>query len=188
MANFLDAYKVVMGNEGGYVNDPQDSGGETFAGVSRNNFPQWRGWKIIDSYKQKPNFPASLSKDTDLESAVQEFYKQNFWDALSLDYVKDYRLALELFDTAVNCGVKTSGRFAQIALNVLNQNQKLYLDIEEDGLIGPQTLRLINNHTKPAALLKVLNVLQGARYIEISKSNHTQEKFMNAWLSRVSLN
>jgi lysozyme family protein len=188
MANFLDAYKVVMGNEGGYANDSQDSGGETWKGISRNNFPDWRGWKIVDRYKGKWNFSTLLSQDMDLEAAVQEFYKAAFWDALSLDYVKDYRLALELFDTAVNCGVKTSGRFAQIALNVLNNNQKLYLDIEEDGIIGPQTLRLINNHTKPASLLKVLNVLQGARYIEISRSNHTQEKFMNAWLSRVSLN
>jgi lysozyme family protein len=187
MANFLDAYKVVMGNEGGYANDPQDSGGETWKGISRNNFPDWRGWKIVDRYKGKWNFLTLLSQDMELEVAVQEFYKAAFWDVLSLDYVKDYKLAVEIFDTAVNCGVRTSAEFVQVALNVLNNNQKLYLDTPVDGKIGPATLRLINNHTKPGTLLKVLNVLQGARYIDICRRNNRQEKFMNSWLSRVTL-
>jgi lysozyme family protein len=187
MANYKEAYKVVMGHEGGYANDPDDTGGETWKGVSRKNFPNWRGWHIIDSYRHKPNFPANLSADADLEAAVQEFYKANFWDVLRLDNIKDPKIALEMFDTAVNCGVGTAARYAQIALNVLNNNQKLYLDTAEDGIVGNETVRLINNHTKPLTLLKVLNVLQGSRYIEISRKKATQEKFMNSWLSRVAL-
>jgi lysozyme family protein len=187
MANFKDAYKVVMNVEGGYANDPNDTGGETWRGVSRNNFPNWRGWKIVDSYKGKWNFTTLLMQDADLEVAVQEFYKANFWDVLSLDNIKDSKLALELFDTGVNCGTGTAGKYAQIALNVLNNNQKLYLDTPEDGIIGKETVRLINNHTRPQLLLKVLNVLQGGRYIEISRKNKTQERFMNSWLSRVAI-
>jgi lysozyme family protein len=36
MADFKQAYQLVLQNEGGYVNDPNDPGGETYKGVARN--------------------------------------------------------------------------------------------------------------------------------------------------------
>lgn len=36
MAIFNSAFKITMGNEGGYANNPDDSGGETYAGIARN--------------------------------------------------------------------------------------------------------------------------------------------------------
>ena len=40
-----------MEHEGGYVDDRDDRGGETYRGISRNNFPDWKGWKKIDGFK-----------------------------------------------------------------------------------------------------------------------------------------
>ena len=37
--------------EGRYVNDPDDSGGETYSGVSRVHNVDWSGWVLIDGYK-----------------------------------------------------------------------------------------------------------------------------------------
>jgi len=36
MANFEQSYAITMGHEGGYDNDPDDVGGETYKGVSEN--------------------------------------------------------------------------------------------------------------------------------------------------------
>jgi len=49
--SFSPAYAIVKVNEGGYVNDPVDKGGETYAGIARNIFGSWEGWSIIDAKK-----------------------------------------------------------------------------------------------------------------------------------------
>ena len=39
MANFKESFDKVILAEGGYVNDPDDAGGETYLGISRVNHP-----------------------------------------------------------------------------------------------------------------------------------------------------
>ena len=188
MADFETGYKVVMINEGGYANDPDDAGGETYKGIARKRQPNWKGWAIVDSYKSKPgNWPALLDKDATLQKMVHSFYKSEFWDALSLDYVKDQKIANELFDTGVNMGLGIAALFLQHSLNALNRNGADYPDIKEDAKIGPVTVGYLNSHRNPCNVYKVLNCLQGSRYVDLCKANPKNEKFMNSWLSRVSL-
>lgn len=191
MANFLKAFALTGGHEGGYANDPDDRGGETYKGIARKHFPNWRGWKIIDLYKKTARsiaaLEAMLAKDASLQAAVEEFYKAEFWNRLSLDQVNDQAIANELYDTGVNCGVKVSGTFLQRTLNVLNNGAKLYADLIVDGAVGAKTIAVLNSHPRPATVLKVLNVLQGYKYISIAEANPSQEKFMNGWLNRVNL-
>ena len=52
MAYFGDAFKKLSIKEGGYVNDKDDAGGETYRGISRKYNPTWQGWTMIDSYKK----------------------------------------------------------------------------------------------------------------------------------------
>jgi lysozyme family protein len=189
MAFFLDAFKKVMTIEGGYANDPDDPGGETYRGISRKNFPGWLGWSLIDSYKDSPaGLEFMLKTSAKLDGAVQYFYKTTFWDVLKLDLLADQKLATELFDTGVNQGLNLAALFLQQALNLNNANGKLYPDIAEDKVIGPTTLKLANAHPRPKELFKTLNILQGARYIEICKNNPKLEKYFRSWLSRVTTN
>lgn len=186
MAAFKIAFALTLGFEGGYSNDPEDSGGETYKGISRRNWPTWKGWKIIDGLKNSPaGFLFSLHTDSRLHYAVQDFYNVNFWGVLNLDHVKNQEIANELFDTAVNCGTAIAAEFLQDALNVLNKNGTLYPDIEVDRRLGTTTIKTLNAHHNPVQVLKVLNVLQGARYINICKGKPKQERFINGWLSRV---
>lgn len=39
MADFDKAHLEVMGNEGGYANNPVDAGGETYKGIARKFWP-----------------------------------------------------------------------------------------------------------------------------------------------------
>lgn len=187
MADFSIAYAATMGHEGKYAHNPNDRGGETWKGISRKNFPGWSGWSIIDASKKQTGFPANLQGNKHLEQLVRAFYKMEFWSRLSLDEVIDQRIAFEIFDTAVNCGVRIAGSFLQRALNVLNRSGKDYSNLAVDGQVGPRTVAILNNHRRPADVLKVLNILQGNRYIEICEARESQEEFASGWLTRVSL-
>lgn len=186
MADFKTAYQLTRDAEGGYSNNSADRGKETYKGISRKNFPLWPGWNTIDSYQSSNIFLLNqqLNADTNLQKAVQDFYKKEFWDALKLDQVNNEKIAQELFDTGVNMGIGTAGLFLQRALNVTNKNATLYPDLKLDGQIGAKTIATLNSHPKPDDLFKVLNTLQGAKYIAICEANPSQEVFLYGWLKR----
>lgn len=73
MANFGDAFKKLSIKEGGYVNDKDDAGGETYRGISRKYNPTWQGWNMIDQYKKhytvgSKEFKSKLDNDIQLQN------------------------------------------------------------------------------------------------------------------------
>ena len=81
MADFRLAYKKIEAAEGGYVNDPDDKGGETYKGISRKANPDWDGWISIDQIKKAhPTTFKNILKITKLASIyesenIQEEYR-----------------------------------------------------------------------------------------------------------------
>ena len=100
-------------------------------------------------------------------------------------------LAEEVVDTAVNMGVTRAGKFLQRALNALNNQNKLYSDLVVDGDIGRATiaaLRAYLSKREENVLIKALNCLQGAYYIELSERRQKDERFVYGWIkNRVKL-
>ena len=191
MADFMISYKKTMGNEGFYANDPVDVGGETWKGVSRHYHPTWRGWKIVDAKKSEPNFPNNLKALPELEQAVQDFYKNNFWDTWLGDRIPIQELANEMFDTGVNMGDQRAVMFLQEALNVFNRDGDYFPDLVVDGKMGKNTLNGLDiflKYDKPYLLVLVINVLQGMHYINYMKKSPIQEKYARGWFERVTLN
>ena len=183
MAYFEEAFDITMGHEGGYSNDPHDAGGETYRGIARKYHPKWAGWNIIDD--TKPNID-----DRALDRYVMDFYEEHYWDRLRLDEFEDQDVANEMFDTAVNMGVRRAGRFLQECLNYLNRNESLFRDLVEDGIIGSATLDALNeigSHRDQRILLIMLNVCQGRHYMAYMKKSPTQERFARGWFSRVMI-
>lgn len=123
MADFLIAYKITSKNEGGYAKDPDDNGGETYAGVSRNNWPHWIGWDIVDHYKKLPNFPHNLKASNELQKAVEEFYKANFWNPIRGDEINNQESANRIYDRAVNTGVGEAIILAKRSLGLPENTQ-----------------------------------------------------------------
>lgn len=121
MADFDKAYRKVEVAEGGYVNDPDDAGGETYKGVSRKANPNWIGWVILDDLKKHhpKTFAAIAKKTPQLEKAVWDLYKKNYWDCFELDTIPNQKVAEQLFDTNVNCGKLAAITTAQRTLRVL---------------------------------------------------------------------
>ncbi|MDD2365170.1 MAG: glycosyl hydrolase 108 family protein [Desulfuromonadaceae bacterium] len=186
MSNFDNAYKRTINTEGGYANDPRDRGGETYKGVSRNNWPRWSGWRIVDGVKnnlvkQPPhgtpeyrNWVRELNRQLAgsplLQNAVMAFYKNNFWG--NLGEITDQRVAEELFDKRVNCG-DVACRWIQRAAAVV-----------ADGTIGPKSLAAINA-ADPAALLSKFNDAAFHYYEGLIRVDSSQAVFRNSWYGRL---
>lgn len=196
MASFLPAYKLTAQAEGGYSNDPNDTGGETWKGVARNKHPNWEGWAIVDAHKEMtPNWETVLHEDKQLEEDVLKFYEKEFWDKMKLSKISSQAIANELYDTGVNQGTGMAAKQLQWALNLLNNDQKHYPDITVDGGIGPKTIEAFNSYMDTAefrsrnvernerTFLKVLNGLQFIRYKEIVDNSPGQEVFFYGWVN-----
>lgn len=185
MADFDKAFALTLEHEGGYVDDPDDTGGETFKGVARNKWPDWKGWEVIDNLKDDTNFPKNLDDDSTVQSLIKSFYKKNFWDKARLDEFDNQDIANEIFDTGVNQGMGTAIKYLQESLNLLNRNQKDYPDIAVDGGCGPVTVHTVNSNKRQHNVLKCLNGLQFMKYYTLAKKHTVYEKYFNGWLARI---
>ncbi len=70
------------------------------------------------------------------------------------------------------------------------RNGTSYDDIKVDGDIGSRTLAAMDRLLTlgdESTLLKVLNLLQGAHYIDFMRRAPVQEKFARGWLNRVDI-
>jgi len=174
------ALQRTLGVEGGDSDDPDDHGGATRYGVT-------------EAVARAFGYTGDM-KDLPWSTAVA-IYKANYWDKLSLDSVAmvSESVALEVFDTAINCGVGTEGMFLQRALNALNNGGSAYPDLAVDGAVGSATVKALaaflakRGAEGERVLLRILNSLQCVRYLEIAERDGTQESFMYGWvLNRVS--
>ena len=194
MSNFKICFPQVVSLEGVYDNDPNDTGGETVFGTSRNNFPNWKGWAIVDKYKSMygagtSSFLAALKSDKQLAEYSEDWYKSEFWDKFGLDSIQDYSLAYEIFDQSVNLGVGRATKFLQQALNALNYNYQFGSDLLVDGAVGPATrqrLSDVGNNTKFTEVLrKAMDGLQVSHYINLGNSSSGRSdyrKYVRGWL------
>ena len=117
MADFLEAVQHVLANEGGYVNNPADPGGETNFGIS------------------KRSYPALDIRDLTREQAI-EIYRSDYWQFSGL---QSQRVATKVFDLAVNMGPIPAVRLLQLSLGAIQAGP-----VVADGQLGPRTISAAN--------------------------------------------
>lgn len=169
---FEDYLDKILINEGGWVNDINDSGKETYAGVSRKWYPKWPGWELIDSYKSKPNFPESLKLDNLLPELVRDFYFAEFWIPLHINNISNDELKLQIFDMGVDAGINTSIQLLQEILNVVT-----------DGICGLKTTKAANSYK--GDIVFEYKKIRIKHYYNIVETNPIDKKFLANWLKRV---
>ncbi|MCE2029276.1 glycoside hydrolase family 108 protein [Sessilibacter corallicola] len=173
MSNFDKAYDHLLKDEGGYVFDPDDPGGETFKGISRKNFPMWEGWVTIDKVKKTANFCNKIESDEYLSGLVKAFYKKEFWDKLRCDEIHSSRIANIIFNFSVNMGVGAAAKIAQRVVRA-----------KDDGVIGKNTLSAINTAVDEYFVSRY-KILLTERYVEIVENRETSKKYFYGWIRRV---
>jgi len=169
LSNFSSIVEHVIFIEGGYSDNPMDSGGKTKFGIT-------------EALARQYGFSGGM-KDLSKDEAIR-IYKAEFWDVLKLDEFS-YDIAFELFDQAVNTGTKRAAIFLQRALNVLNRGGTLYKDLKVDGSIGSATIAAYREYIRKreeSVLLTALNCLQGNFYIELAERREKDEAFLYGWI------
>ena len=159
--NWGKSFELVIKTEGGYVNDPDDPGGETNLGVTKAAWSSYLA-RPIEEGEMK-----ALTKDM-----VKSFYKRMYWDKLKCDSLPvgvDYAV----FDFGVNAGTGQSAKFLQRAVGAA-----------DDGSIGPGTLGYVARMDKEEILQKFSDQKEKF-YQGIVERKPTQSKFLKGWLARV---
>ncbi len=114
MTAFDDAFTELMGNEGGYSNNPADPGGETMWGITKRV-------AVANGYTGAMQ---DLPQDT-----AKAIAKSEYWDRYSCDSF-DPRIGFQVFDAAYNGG--PAARWLQEAA-----------EVQPDGVIGPVTIAAV---------------------------------------------
>jgi lysozyme family protein len=172
---FLNAWLKTGREEGGYVFNPFDSGGETNHGITARIA---RAHGYIGSMRALP------------VDKARQIAKEQYWDIMRLDEVAalSVPIAEEMFDTGINAGQDTVVKFLQRCLNVANRGATLYPDMKVDGLMGRVTinsLRLfldLRGENGEIVMLRALNGLQAAYYTELAERREKDETFWFGWL------
>lgn len=178
-ADINKALAVVFGHEGGLQCDPNDPG-------------NWTGGKVGSGRAGCTKFGIATNSYPNLDirrltiQQAARIYERDYWNPLRLSELKSQAIATEVFDTAVNCGTKSSALILQKTCNHLNGKGK---DYPLDGRITVETIQWINEYTKKKSnrtrFWKLLNGYQLGRYIQIVDKNPRMERYLNSWLSRV---
>lgn len=189
MADFLIADKIVRGLDDGYANNPIDRGGETYAGISRIRWPHADIWTRIDAMKSMRNFPDNL-RHKQLAPMVAIFYQRNFWNRINASLYPNQLIANQVYDMAVNMGVKRAGIHLQRTLNLLNRRGQDYPDIVVNGVIGRKTIEALKSYlmTRGGAGVHTLGfyllVQMGSLWVKLASNDQSQEDFMSGWGKR----
>jgi lysozyme family protein len=178
---FDAAIADLLGIEGGFSDDPADSGGATRYGIT-------------EAVARRHGYTGPMREmPSDLARAI---YRADYWDAQQLDSVAllSRPIAFELFDTGINMGTSRAGEFLQMSLNAFNRQASDYEDIEVDGEIGTRTLEALaaflaqRKRDGEIVLLRALNALQGAAYVDLAERRAKDERFVFGWfLQRVRI-
>ena len=158
MANFAEAINYVLENEGGYSNDPNDPGGATNFGIEQRDWPQVN--------------IATITRDQAIS-----WYLPNYWNKAPYDNINSQQIATKLFDTHVNCGMKSAFMMAQKALGFSEPNI--------DGNLGPMTLAAINQANTQHFLDELVTVLT-LHYKLLEQQNPKLVVFDRGWMARAT--
>ncbi|MBM9551864.1 glycoside hydrolase family 108 protein [Acinetobacter nosocomialis] len=180
--NIEQYLEELIKREGGYVNNPADRGGATKYGIT-------------EAVARENSYKGNM-KDLPLDLA-KSIYRKQYWISPRFDQVNAISTAVaeELLDTGVNCGTSFAKLLLQRALNLMNNEGKAgYSNLKVDGVYGSNTLGALKTYLAKRGkegekvLVRVLNIMQGQRYIEICERNPAQEQFFYGWIAnRVSL-
>lgn len=146
---------IILKHEGGYVNDPDDLGGETKYGITKRRYPD------LDIKALTPQ-------------EATDIYYRDFFKPLNLDLIENDLLALHIFDMAINAGKKRAVKLLQSCLN----------GIAKDGVIGPWTAKLVHSASLNVDMVEIYKAKRYEYYYKISLLRRNS-KFLKGWIRRV---
>ncbi len=180
----------VLNFEGGYVNDPNDSGGETNKGITFRTF-QNTATSVLNIQPTHENFINLTTEQAKL------IYKHQYWNSISCDEIIDGDLRFLLFDFYVNAGPNAIKQLKK-TLNQLGYN------VVVNGIMTQETLDIINSHNNVVELYNTFKQKRIDYYNSIVDNsvqkymikypnatatqvrNNSKKKYQTGWLNRAN--
>jgi lysozyme family protein len=157
MTRFDECLRYVLQHEGGYVNNPNDPGGHTNLGITKDTWERWVGHPVS----------VDVIRALTVEQ-VTPVYREKYWDRakcgalpVGIDYI--------VFDAAVNSGPGRAIKFLQETVGTT-----------PDGVLGPRTLGAVQDHQ-----IEDVIKLYGACRLEFLAELKTWPTFGRGWRRRV---
>ena len=151
---YIGFFHRLMKYEGGYVNDPDDPGGETKYGISKRAYPK-----------------LDIRNLTETDAMI--IFHRDYYLPLNIQLFVDERIAWQVFDFGVNAGVVRSARMVQRIVGAY-----------PDGKIGPTTIALINRHKGEFPLHILFMSARIRHYLDLTEKNIRNMKYLRGWLLR----
>jgi lysozyme family protein len=152
---FEDAVALVLKHEGGYVNDPDDPGGETMMGISKKAYPYLNIKELT-------------------EQDVKDIYYKDYWLKAKCDRLPQ-ELQVIFFDMVVNMGKSRAVKILQKA--ICAKGKKIAID----GGIGPKTIQA---SLKSGVELERIRSYRVKYYADLVNRKPTLEKYWYGWYRR----
>ncbi|HAW7886689.1 TPA: hypothetical protein JLN09_003036 [Escherichia coli] len=171
---FSKISSVILRHEGGYVNDPNDRGGETNMGIT---IATWRAYAPIDLGIEATS--SSLRNMTKEQAEI--IYYNHYWEPKGFCKLENTKVALMVYDWTI-----TSGRAVKQIRKMLHDeynNRLIVNNIMDDDMI-----HCINAVENQEQLLSRIAEIRKDYYRSLTITNgepNAQIKFLNGWINRV---
>lgn len=165
-ANFDSAFAKLMELEGGMSDHPSDSGGATYAGITRKRWDKWLRERFPTGYQWPPT-----------DAQVRTFYYEVWWEAQDLDELPG-PVATELFKSAVNMGIFEASKILQLAVRAAT-GRKLAVD----GVIGPATKGALSD-ANAFAVAAAMKSETARFYDKLVAAKPEYKVFHRGWIER----
>lgn len=146
---------VILNNEGNdkITDHPNDPGGLTKYGIAKKYYP-----------------------DLDIKNITRnqaiEIYFKDYWKPMNLLDIYDENLVLQIFDMGVNAGKRS-------AIKIIQR----IVDAQADGIIGPETLGLVNNYE--GDLVDLYRQERKKYYFTLARRKPQMQVFLKGWIRRI---
>jgi lysozyme family protein len=186
MDHFTSALALVLKNEGGFIDNVNDPGGATNAGISLRFLRQIPAENLRKYGIFKAGESLSVEDVRDLsDPQILQIYHGEFWVPANLDLLVPLEwddLCAYVFDMIVLHGIGQGIKLLQRAIwaYYLRRN---YNQVVDDGLLGEKTiaeLSYVDDHD----FLRVLATERAGYCRMIAALNPKEKEFLDAWIDR----
>lgn len=171
---FAKISPIILKHEGGYVNDPDDNGGETNMGITLAT------WKLF-SFSDLGIQPTSQTLKKMTKEQAEVIYYNHYWQSRGFCKLENTKVALMIYDWTI-----TSRWAIREVRTLINSEYDSRLQIS--NAMDDSMVHCINSINDQNSFLHHLANVRKNYYRSLAVTNgipNTQIKFLNGWLGRV---
>jgi len=169
MADINQFIPFILKWEGGFVNDPLDTGGATNMGVTLKTWQHAGHDKNDDGMIDEEDLKLIFRQDL-----IESILKPHYWDRWQADKIRNQSIAHILVDwlwTSGMAGIKIPQQM---------------LNVKADGIVGEKTLTAVNNHPSQQDLFEQIKSKRKEYIEKICVERPTNKRFKKGWLNRLA--